>query len=89
MQRQGFYTKIILTIIAVCLIVVVLQMGISVGTSPAEARSSKTSPKIDVFNIDNLTIDDMKEVIILGDQHTFLVRTKTGINVYRVDYVLD
>ena len=89
MRVREIYTKIVLTIIALCLLVLVIQTGVNVASSPAEAaRSSKTSyPKVDVFDINKITLSDIKEVIVLGDQHTFLVRTKDDIRVYRVDYI--
>ncbi len=90
MKFSEVYTKILLTIIALCLVALVLQTGIDVFSSSAEARTSKSSkPNVDVFHISTLPAEDIKEVITLGDQHTFLIQLRDSVKVYRVDWVLD
>lgn len=90
MQVKDVYTKIILTIIAICLIALVLQTGFDIFTTPASARSSRQKgPNIEVFPIASIPAEDIQQVITLGDQHTFIVQLKNGVKVFRVDYVRD
>ncbi|MCD6384947.1 hypothetical protein J7M23_04135 [Candidatus Sumerlaeota bacterium] len=90
MQFKDVYTRIILTIIAICLIALVLQTGLDVFTSSANARLPKhKGPKVDVFPIASIPAEDIQQVITLGDQHTFILQLKDGVKVFRVDYVRD
>lgn len=90
MKLSGVYTKVILTIIAICLMALVIQTGLNIFNYSAEARQSKRDyPNIQVFPIGDIPAEDVKEIITLGDQHTFILHQKNGIRVFRVDYVLE
>lgn len=87
MKLNGLYIKIILTVIAVCLVILVIQTGLTAFSVPADAATKKMYPPIEVFSIGNIPAEDIKQVITLGDQHTFILQLNKEIRVYRVDYV--
>lgn len=84
MIRLDVYSKTILTVIAVLLAILLLRGGSDWGMPQAQAQTAKTPPKVAVNLIKEIPIADFKEVILLGDQKTFLIRVEKGIGVYQV-----
>ncbi len=84
------YSKIILTVIAMLLFTLLLRGQGTVGIqSPAYAQTATTTatqvrPKVEVVAIKDIPVQDFKEVILLGDGKTFLVRVGNGISVFQV-----
>ena len=54
--------------------------------STAQART-QGEPVLDVTLVKALNAPGLKDVVILGDQKTFILQAKDAVYVYRVDYV--
>jgi len=82
------YVKVLLTIIAVLLGLLVGKNLFYDSLSSAEAakaREEVTSQKIDAQVLQKFEAPGVQDVIILGDQKTFIVRAKDYVTVVRVD----
>ena len=85
---KDMYTRIVLTIIAVCLVALVIQSGIGLFTSPVEARTQpRTYPQNEVSPIGSIEAKSVKQVITLGDSKTFIVQLSDKVLVYQVNLV--
>jgi len=81
------FTKILLTVIALTLLALLFRGGKGVTVQPeafAQNQTQPTPPKVQVVNIKDIPVKDFKEVILLGDGKTFLIRVDAGIGVYQV-----
>lgn len=84
------YMRTILTIIAVSLAILAVGTLLNLVTSSAQAQRPyntviKEGPAKDVLLIRDLPIENIKEVYVLGDTQTFIVRKSDGVAVYRVE----
>jgi hypothetical protein len=88
MNLKDIYIRVILTIIAVLLALILMRPQADVVLQNAEARTvTQGSPVLDVTLVKNVPIDGLKNVIVLGDAKTFIVQQKNQVSVYRVDYI--
>lgn len=83
MIRLDVYTKAILTVIAVLMAILLIRGGSDWGMSQAQAQTTRKT-QVAVNLIKEIPVADFKEVILLGDQKTFLIRVDKGIGVYQV-----
>jgi hypothetical protein len=58
-----------------------------VSTDAQAAVNRSGLPEVEVYPVGNIVAEDVKEIITLGDEHTFILRFKDSIKVYRVDFV--
>jgi hypothetical protein len=84
MIRLDVYSKVILTVIAVVLAILLVRGGGDWGVAQAQAQNVKAPPQVAVNLIKEISVTGFKEVILLGDQKTFLIRVEKGIGVYQV-----
>jgi len=87
MYQMDRSVKILLAIIAVLLFLLVARGGKDAGihTSAQAAAAQQVPIRVDVPLIKEINLNkDVKEVILLGDQKTFLVRVDKGIAVFQV-----
>lgn len=85
---KEMYTRIALTVIALCLIALVIQNGIGLFTSPVEAKTqTRSCPQNQVDPIGSIEAKDVKQVITLGDSKTFIVQLPDKVLIYQVNLV--
>ncbi len=84
-------TKILLAVIAVSLMILIVRGRQEIAVQPAAyaqsgARTAPLTPtSVSVPLIKEINLNkDIKEIILLGDQKTFLVRVDKGIAVFQV-----
>lgn len=56
--------------------------------SNAEAQNSRNAPRRPVYNVKDIkgfTVNDLKEIVPLGDGKTFVVSNPNGFMVYQVE----
>lgn len=80
------FTKVILTVIALALVALLFRSGDSVGVQSEAFAQTKVStpPTVKLTKVNDIVVKNFKEVILLGDGKTFLVRVDDGIGVYQV-----
>jgi hypothetical protein len=57
------------------------------GFSSTALAWAQTQPVIDVTLVKSIQTPGLKDIVLLGDQKTFILQTKDAVYVYRVDYV--
>lgn len=91
-MKNDKYLKFILTVIAVCLLLLVCKSFIPsnlviFGNAQAQTKSSTIEPKLELKEIKTLKIKSLESVIPLDNQRTFVAVTKDGLTVFRLEYV--
>ena len=90
-SRPDLYVRIMMTVIAISLAILAGKAVISSAIPEAQAaltNSSKEEPVLvlDAKVLKKFEAPDVQEVVILGDQKTFVVQQKDMVSVVRVDY---
>lgn len=82
------YLKVVLTIIAVCLVLLVMKIYLPADNAQAASTStSQSTLQIKVQEVKNIAIKDLKNVIVLDNQRTFIAVYEDGLTVYRLEAV--
>jgi len=86
------FMRIVLSVIAVSLAILALSAVVDMMSSTAQAQRpynvvKSEGPAMDVLLIRDIPIDGLKEIYIMGDRQTFVVRKSNGFSVYKVDFV--
>jgi hypothetical protein len=88
MNLKDIYIRVILTIIAVLLALILMRPQVDLVLQNAEARTATLgSPVLDVTLVKNIPVTGLRNVVVLGDAKTFIVQQKEQVSVYRVDYI--
>lgn len=79
---------VLLCVIAIGLAAMVIAPYVNSGSfsTTAQAKASE-EPVLDVTMVKALNVPGLKDIVLLGDQKTFILQTKDAVYVYRVDYV--
>ena len=86
------FMRIVMSVIAVSLAILALSAVVDMMSSTAQAQRpynvvKSEGPAMDVLLIRDIPIDGLKEIYIMGDRQTFVVRKSNGFSVYKVDFV--
>jgi hypothetical protein len=89
MNLKDNYTRVILTIIAILLALVLLRPQSDILVQNAEARTSGLQARaLDATLIKKVPAEGLRNVVVLGDGKTFVLQQKDQVMIYRVDYIV-
>jgi Na+/melibiose symporter-like transporter len=86
------YGRILMTVIAVSLLILAFSSVMEMVSSNAQAQqqyntAKKTGPLLEVLQIRNVKVENLKNIYVMEDNRTFITQTTGGFTVYTVDYI--
>ncbi len=90
-MKNDRFLKIVFTIIAICLVIIVFKSFVPIEkVNAADARSTNKNSfetALELKEIKSMNVEDLKSIIPLDNQRTFVVVAKDKFTVYRLEYI--